>query len=314
MTLFSVIIPVYNRPSLIQRAIDSVLKQEQANYELIVVDDGSTDGTRDVVRNYGDAVRLIEQENAGPGAARNRGIEAATGRYITFLDSDDQWFPWTLSTFAEAIRRHAEPSFIVGTNVDVDLGGNLEEHVEGETPAPYRAHTWPDYYTAAAQRVVWARPPSVAIDADVARSAGGFATKNVNAEDIDFWMKLGTAPGFAYVKEPPVSTYSRHDNSVMQDHEKTYRGIQHLVQQEVGGQYPGGASRANERRTILTRHTRSASMALLRNRHLAGAWDVYSSTLRWNARQGRWKYVAAFSAFFLWTTLGLPQELLPFAE
>jgi glycosyltransferase involved in cell wall biosynthesis len=88
----SVVIPNYNRRELVGRAIDSVLVQTRAPKEIIVVDDGSGDGSAAFLRHkYGNAIRLIEQENGGVSAARNRGIEESTGELIGFLDSDDVW-------------------------------------------------------------------------------------------------------------------------------------------------------------------------------------------------------------------------------
>src|SRR5260370_952192 len=90
----SIVIPLYNKAAYIKRALDSVRAQTFADYEVIVVDDGSTDGGGDLVTGYGDPrVRLIRQNNAGPGPARNRGIEDAAGPYLTFLDADDEWMP-----------------------------------------------------------------------------------------------------------------------------------------------------------------------------------------------------------------------------
>jgi glycosyltransferase involved in cell wall biosynthesis len=95
----SVIIPTYNREHLVSEAISSVLAQdiEGCILEIIVVDDGSTDKTREVLKAFGDKIRYIYQENKGAGAARNRGIDEATGEWIAFLDSDDRWLPNKLS-------------------------------------------------------------------------------------------------------------------------------------------------------------------------------------------------------------------------
>lgn len=96
----SVIIPTYNRASMVGDAIDSVLKQDLEDLEIIVVDDGSKDDTESVVRRYlqgrGDRVRYLKQKNRGVAAARNAGIDAAKGEYIAFLDSDDTWMTTTL--------------------------------------------------------------------------------------------------------------------------------------------------------------------------------------------------------------------------
>ena len=87
----SVIIPTYNRSHCLGDAIDSVLAQTHKNLEIIVVDDGSTDGTKDIVRSYGWPVKYIYQTNQGVSAARNRGIKEARSEWIAFLDSDDEW-------------------------------------------------------------------------------------------------------------------------------------------------------------------------------------------------------------------------------
>ena len=94
--MVSVIIPTYNRAILLREAIESILRQTYKDYEIIVVDDGSTDQTPDVLKEYKDKVRYIRQENKGPGDARNRGLAEADGRYIAFLDSDDIWFDFKL--------------------------------------------------------------------------------------------------------------------------------------------------------------------------------------------------------------------------
>ena len=96
--LVSVIIPTYNRGWILQEAIDSVLDQDFSDYELIVVDDGSNDNTREILGAYGDRITVLRQPNRGVSAARNRGINEAAGQLIAFLDSDDLWLPGKLST------------------------------------------------------------------------------------------------------------------------------------------------------------------------------------------------------------------------
>jgi glycosyltransferase involved in cell wall biosynthesis len=94
----SVIIPTYNRSHYLGKAIDSVLTQSYGDYELIVVDDGSTDDTQDALAMYRNAIKLIRQENGGASSARNTGIRAARGEWVAFLDSDDEWLPEKLYT------------------------------------------------------------------------------------------------------------------------------------------------------------------------------------------------------------------------
>ncbi len=96
MALVSVVIPTYNRAGYLCRAIDSVLNQTFSDYEIIVVDDGSTDGTKEMLRPYMARIRYVAQENAGVSVARNRGIRLAEGEWVAFLDSDDWWLPQKL--------------------------------------------------------------------------------------------------------------------------------------------------------------------------------------------------------------------------
>jgi len=106
--LVSCVIPVFNGEAYLDDAIDSVLRQEHRPLEVIVVDDGSTDGTAGVARSRGDAVRYVRQTNAGPSSARNRGIEEARGALVAFLDADDRWLDGKLSRQIAVLSAHPE--------------------------------------------------------------------------------------------------------------------------------------------------------------------------------------------------------------
>tara|TARA_B100001287_G_scaffold72444_1_gene60076 strand:- start:8786 stop:9667 length:882 start_codon:yes stop_codon:yes gene_type:complete len=114
MPLFSIIIPTYNRESLIRKAIDSVLIQTFEDFEIIIIDDGSTDNTCEVVKNYKDQrIKYIYQENAERSAARNNGIKNAKGKYICFLDSDDEYLDNHLFTFNEELKKNNYPIWML---------------------------------------------------------------------------------------------------------------------------------------------------------------------------------------------------------
>ena len=93
MPLVSAVIPVHNGESTVARAVKSALTKDFSDIEVVVVDDGSTDSTREVLGRYAGEIELIEQAKAGPAVARNVGIEAARGKYVAFLDADDAWLP-----------------------------------------------------------------------------------------------------------------------------------------------------------------------------------------------------------------------------
>src|SRR5438045_7898820 len=146
--LFSIVIPTYNRSELLREALESVFAQTFTDYEVVAVDDGSTDETVQVLRSYGQQVRFFRQENKGPGAARNLGLTQARGEYVAFLDSDDLWFPWTLATYRRAIEENRHPAMIAGAHVD------FEGAAPAVAPAEYRHTYFPDYL-ATAEHNVW---------------------------------------------------------------------------------------------------------------------------------------------------------------
>ena len=112
MPYFSVVIPTYNRADRVTKAIDSILAQAFEDWELIVVDDGSTDDTKERIARYDDArIKYIFQENAERGAARNKGVKESTGNYVFFLDSDDFVYPTYLIHAAESLKDLNEPEF-----------------------------------------------------------------------------------------------------------------------------------------------------------------------------------------------------------
>src|SRR5438552_6692933 len=112
MFLFSVIIPTYNRRELLRRTLGSVWRQTFKDYEVLVVDDGSTDGTYEELTASAAPLHVLRQQNTGPGEARNLAAQSARGNYLAFLDSDDWWFPWTLACFAKLIQQHGQPTIL----------------------------------------------------------------------------------------------------------------------------------------------------------------------------------------------------------
>jgi len=139
----SVIIPTYNRAHYLVEAIESVLGQTYGNHEIIVVDDGSTDPTNDVVAAFGDRVVLLRQENRGTGAARNTGIARSSGEFLAFLDDDDIWVERKLSLQMQAFEAAPETDAVYGHTqqfVSPELGDGQRarlRHLDGQVaPAP----------------------------------------------------------------------------------------------------------------------------------------------------------------------------------
>lgn len=132
--LFSVVIACYNYGRFLARAIDSVLAQTFTNYEIIVVDDGSTDETPDVAEHYNEKINYHRQANAGHCAANNKGAELARGEYIYFLDADDELLPSALQTFADAIAQNPAISVLFGGYISVSESGVEKVHRGSDIP------------------------------------------------------------------------------------------------------------------------------------------------------------------------------------
>lgn len=135
---FSVIIPAWNAAETLACAIDSVLSQSWPAHEIIVVDDGSTDSTVEIAMGYGNRVKVIQQANGGVSRARNRGVEAASGNWLAFLDADDWYYPDRLRWHAEWILEDPGLDFLTGDYEYRDesnrlIGRSMEQHTSGKS-------------------------------------------------------------------------------------------------------------------------------------------------------------------------------------
>jgi len=123
MPIVSVIIPAYNASQFIAEALDSVFAQTFDDFEVIVIDDGSTDDTREIVQKYQKKLKYVYQENAGPSSARNSGIRMAEGNYIAFLDSDDLWLPDKLEKQVAVFKANPKLGMVITENILFDERG-----------------------------------------------------------------------------------------------------------------------------------------------------------------------------------------------
>lgn len=296
--MFSVVIPTYNRAAFLRAALESVFSQTCEDYEVIVVDDGSTDATAQLVAGYRDRIVVLKQSNQGPGAARNLALGRARGRYAAFLDSDDLWFPWSLQTYAEIIRDHSEPAFVAGKPFRFCSDGELARVRRGATATEH----FPDYLASGAKWRWWG-VSSFLVRLDAFCAAGGFTAEPVNGEDADLALKLGAAPGFVQVLSPETFAYRQHAGNIMASLEKTVAGSRLLIAAEQANSYPGGSRRALERWRIATRHIRPVSLECVKQRRFAEAWGLYCASFGWHLRLLRVKYLLAFPLVFLFRSI-----------
>jgi GT2 family glycosyltransferase len=286
---FSVVIPSYNRLDFLRQALSSIWAQTFTDYEVIVVDDGSTDRTREWLVSQGEHVLAITQPNRGPGAARNFGARHAKGTYLAFLDSDDLWFPWTLEVYRDVIDKHGQPSFVAGRPYQFS-----DQHELGKAISCAARTEWFVDYLASGDQWRWWGVSSFVVRRDAFVAVAGFTSEWVNGEDADLALRLGVASGFVQITAPVTFAYREHAASAMKDAKRTLAGAWSKVYAEQLGRYPGGSMRARERRRILTRHTRPVTLSCLQQGLRREAWKLYGATFAWNASLGRVKYLTAF--------------------
>ena len=203
--MISVVIPAYNAGQFIRRTIDSVLGQTYADYELIVVDDGSTDDTGEIVQSYGPKVRYIHQQNAGDGPARNTGIAAANGEWIAFLDHDDEWLPDKLAAETDLLRRHPHLQWCATRYCQASRG---QRRVIGDVPAVARLLGGKEYFDSyfeavAAGDAILIMTSTMLVRKAVFKELGGFDSCWKRCADQDMWWRIAhTYPAIGYVTRP----------------------------------------------------------------------------------------------------------------
>ena len=188
---FSVVIPLYNKASHIKRAIDSVLQQSEQDFEIIVVNDGSSDGGEEFVRQYDEArIRLYEQENAGVSVARNKGVELSRGEHIAFLDADDEWMPHFLAEILNLIKSFPEAKmYSTAYTVKRENGSYINPAYE-----PLPKHPWKGIISNYIECKIHDSEPvtssTVCIKKEVFESLGGFIPGMKIGEDTEMWFRI----------------------------------------------------------------------------------------------------------------------------
>jgi glycosyltransferase involved in cell wall biosynthesis len=205
----SVVMPLYNKERDVARAIRSVLAQTFADYELIVVNDGSTDGGPAVARSFQDPrIRHLDQENAGVSCARNRGVREAKAELIAFLDSDDEWKPAFLETILDLNRIFPDCKvFATAYYVHSQNSGRRPVCLRNVPACPWRG-VLDNYFQVAvgSEPPVWSS--AVAVTRAAFHEAGGFPEGVASGEDLLTWARMACRYSIAYCNEPLAVFYT----------------------------------------------------------------------------------------------------------
>ncbi len=218
---FSVIMPAYNVASYIEEAVDSVLKQSAEGWELIIVDDGSTDDTSARLARYHDRrIRVIRQENSGASAARNTGWKAATADYLLFMDADDRLRADALERLGAALDGDTAVCAAYGDAVFIDASGRMigSEGRPRFTPRPSGRVLEP------LLRNNFIFVGTLCVRSECLAAAGGWADAGLG-EDWDLWCRVAAQGGFVYIGEGPVLEYRQHGKSTVR---RTGRNVEEV--------------------------------------------------------------------------------------
>lgn len=208
--LVSVVIPCFNGEAYLSDSIDSVLHQTYKNIELIVVDDGSTDNSPAIMKNYGDRLSIVRQKNCGLSAARNAGIRACHGDYYAFLDADDFWEKNFITKMVNAL---------IQNNAEIAYCGWQNVGLSGRSNDPFIP---PDYEAAdnkvqlLVENTRWPVHAAM-ITKNLLDTSGAFDTQWKYCEDFAFWIRTATFNKLVLVPEV-LAFYRFHDNQMTTNH------------------------------------------------------------------------------------------------
>ena len=218
---FTVIIAVYNGAATIARAIDSILNQTQEAHEIIIVDDGSTDNTAEVVQQYADGVRYIYQDNAGVSAARNNGVKHATGNWIAFLDADDWYYPNRIRWHSDWIKDDAKLDFLTGNFDYVKPGGELiRRSMESTLAGKYLLKQTKELRCIMSGDVIgqfirqhFGDTHTLSVPRSTFLELGGYPTAYAVCEDVNFLIRLCAKSRRIGVVTQPMAAYAIYEKS-----------------------------------------------------------------------------------------------------
>ena len=198
--LVSVVIPTFNAAGFLPEAIASVLAQDFSDYEIVVVDDGSTDDTPQILARYGSQVRAVRQRNAGASVARNCGARAARGRYLAFLDSDDRWMPGKLTRQAAIAARNEFP--IVHTDASkIDPQGRIIATSSNPERQKQNGNVFEEFFMHDISAVLTS---TALIRRACFDEVGGFDETGEVVDDHDFFLRASWNHPVCFIKEPLV--------------------------------------------------------------------------------------------------------------
>lgn len=219
----SVIIPAYNYAHYLPQALDSALAQTHHPIEVLVVDDGSTDGTREVVGRYGEKVRYIYQDNAGLSAARNTGLRESRHPFIALLDADDQWLPERLASAIAEFKKQGKALGVVACR-------SIRINAQGE-PLPSNPGEQELEGNISPADILWRTrfsPSAVVARREVFETCGGFDTTLRSSEDRDMWLRAA-ARWRVWLQPERLALIRKHDSNMSRHADRMRKNMRRVI-------------------------------------------------------------------------------------
>ncbi len=202
----SVVIPTYNRRQTIGRSIDSILNQTLFPSEIIVVDDGSTDGTSDYIQSNFPSIRLLQQSNKGVSSARNMGIRSSNSDWVALLDSDDEWFPKKLEKQVMTLSQNLDIKFCHTEEIWIRNGVRVNQMKKHQK---YGGHIFNKCLDMC--RI---SPSSVLFHRSILDDVGYFDKDQKVCEDYDLWLRITAKYPVLYIDESLIKKYGGHEDQL----------------------------------------------------------------------------------------------------
>lgn len=273
MAKVSVIIATYNHAKYLPRAIDSVLEQTYQDFEIIVIDDGSTDNTKAACERYSDKypnkVKYFYQQNSGPAAARNKGIKKASGEYAAFLDADDLWMKEKLQIQIEFLEKNRDISFVYGKAKVLDESGNQI----GIKPERYQQHDFSKLI------LDWGHFPmmTVVVRKECFDKVGYFAEDLYIMEDIHLWIRISK---FFKIHglDQFLGSYFKHGSNVTLNRELVFKSTA-LVYQKLLDEFKNEVPVAKMKQKIAANLYQLGRLYLDRKQYIKATRNIWKAIL-----------------------------------
>ena len=204
----SVVIPTYNRIALVERAIDSVLRQSIKPFDIIVVDDGSDDGTSEMIQKKYRSINFVQQQNSGVSAARNNGIKHAKGDWISLLDSDDEWTGKKLENQVDRLIKNPDYHFCHTNEIWIRNGVRVNQKK--------RHQKYGGYIFDKCLDICRISPSSTLFKKNILEHVGWFDTQLPVCEDYDLWLRITADYKILFVDELLIIKYGGHTDQLSQ--------------------------------------------------------------------------------------------------